>query len=186
MIEQPSTRERIKQVALELFTEHGYDKTSLREIAEHLGVTKAALYYHFKSKEEIVHAFVEDRLAATAEMLAWMRDQPPGQATRRAFIQRYAKLVDSGQPVLLARFFQENQPALKSMSIGETMRGHMIDLIEVLAGPDAKPADKLRAGVSVWVLHGAWFLLRDANITDDERRAAALEVAFELIDPPPA
>jgi len=48
------TRTRIQAVALELFTEQGYDATSLREIAERLGVTKAALYYHFKSKEEIV------------------------------------------------------------------------------------------------------------------------------------
>jgi AcrR family transcriptional regulator len=184
VIEQTSTRERIKQVALELFTEHGYDKTSLREIAERLGVTKAALYYHFKSKEEIVHAFVEDRLAATAEMIAWMRDQPPGTVTRRAFIHRYAKLLDAGKPAQLARFFQENQPALKTMSIGETMREHMFELIDVVAGPDANAVDKLRAGMSVWVLHGAWFLLRGLEITDDERRAAALQVALELIDRP--
>src|SRR5215469_16465337 len=47
------TRERIQAIALELFAEQGYEKTSLREIAERLGVTKAALYYHFKSKEDI-------------------------------------------------------------------------------------------------------------------------------------
>ena len=57
------TRERIQAVALELFAEHGYEKTSLREIAERLGVTKAALYYHFKSKEDIVRSFTEDYFA---------------------------------------------------------------------------------------------------------------------------
>ena len=54
------TRARIQSVALELFAEQGYERTSLREIAERLGVTKAALYYHFKSKEDIVHSFAED------------------------------------------------------------------------------------------------------------------------------
>jgi len=54
------TRARVQQVALELFAERGYEKTSLREIAERLGVTKAALYYHFKSKEDIVHSFTDD------------------------------------------------------------------------------------------------------------------------------
>src|ERR1700735_5051389 len=49
-----STRERILDIALELFTEQGYDKTSLRDIAERLGTTKAALYYHFKSKSDIL------------------------------------------------------------------------------------------------------------------------------------
>src|SRR5579875_3578743 len=47
-------RERILDVALELFNAQGYDKTSLREIAERLGVTKAALYYHFERKEDIL------------------------------------------------------------------------------------------------------------------------------------
>ena len=49
-----STRERILDIALELFTERGYDKTSLRDIAERLGTTKAALYYHFERKEDIL------------------------------------------------------------------------------------------------------------------------------------
>jgi AcrR family transcriptional regulator len=55
----PSTRDRILEVALDLFTEQGFDKTSLREISEGVGVTKAALYYHFRSKEEILSSLVE-------------------------------------------------------------------------------------------------------------------------------
>jgi AcrR family transcriptional regulator len=51
-----STRDRILDIALELFNERGYDKTSLREIADRLGTTKAALYYHFQRKEDILLA----------------------------------------------------------------------------------------------------------------------------------
>jgi AcrR family transcriptional regulator len=51
-----STRERILDVALELFNEQGYEGTSLREIADGLGVTKAAIYYHFERKEDILLA----------------------------------------------------------------------------------------------------------------------------------
>jgi AcrR family transcriptional regulator len=54
MTGETGTRERILDVALELFNEKGYDGTSLREIAERLGVTKAALYYHFERKEDIL------------------------------------------------------------------------------------------------------------------------------------
>jgi AcrR family transcriptional regulator len=50
------TRERILDIALELFIDQGYDKTSLREIAERLGFSKAAIYYHFSSKEDILMA----------------------------------------------------------------------------------------------------------------------------------
>ena len=51
-----STRERILDIALELFNEQGYDKTSLREIADRLGTTKAALYHHFQRKQDILFA----------------------------------------------------------------------------------------------------------------------------------
>jgi AcrR family transcriptional regulator len=48
------TRERILDIALELFTDQGYERTSLRQIAERLGFSKAAIYYHFASKEDIL------------------------------------------------------------------------------------------------------------------------------------
>lgn len=50
------TRERLLDVALELFGDKGYAETSLREIAAELGVSKAALYYHFESKADILMA----------------------------------------------------------------------------------------------------------------------------------
>ena len=54
-----TTRDRIREVAGELFSSRGYEKTSLREIADELGITKAALYYHFRSKEELLASMVE-------------------------------------------------------------------------------------------------------------------------------
>jgi AcrR family transcriptional regulator len=49
-------RQRILDVALQLFIDQGYEATSLREIAERLDVSKAALYYHFEQKAEILIA----------------------------------------------------------------------------------------------------------------------------------
>ncbi len=63
------TRERILAVAQELFIDQGYDGTSLREIADRLGFTKAALYYHFRSKDEILVALLEPGSALLAEFL---------------------------------------------------------------------------------------------------------------------
>src|SRR2546421_11749377 len=89
----PGTRSRIQEVALELFTEQGYEATSLREIAERLGVTKAALYYHFKTKEDIVASFMEDRVAALEDIVAWGREQPRTDETRREGLHRYAEIL---------------------------------------------------------------------------------------------
>lgn len=53
---EPTTREQILDVALELFVAKGYEATSLREIAERMKFSKAALYYHFASKDDILLA----------------------------------------------------------------------------------------------------------------------------------
>lgn len=81
------TRDRILEVAMDLFISHGYDKVSLREIAEPLGITKAALYYHFSSKEDIMKTLVQpmyDAVAQAGEAMeelrdrgAWARNMPP-------------------------------------------------------------------------------------------------------------
>lgn len=69
-----TTRERVLDVALDLFVEQGYDKTSLREVAERMGFTKAALYYHFPSKADMLvalhqrmHALMDKPLAVLGE-----------------------------------------------------------------------------------------------------------------------
>jgi len=51
-----TTHDKIIEVAIKTFAEHGYAGTSMREIAEELKITKAALYYHFPGKEEIFTA----------------------------------------------------------------------------------------------------------------------------------
>ncbi|MCC6958728.1 MAG: TetR/AcrR family transcriptional regulator [Dehalococcoidia bacterium] len=53
------TRSRIIQGALELFARDGFDNTTVRGIARRVGLTDAALYYHFKSKREILEAIWE-------------------------------------------------------------------------------------------------------------------------------
>ena len=52
------TRQRILDIAVDLFIEQGYAGTSVRDISERLGMTKGSLYYHFASKEEVLNALV--------------------------------------------------------------------------------------------------------------------------------
>lgn len=67
------TRERVIEAAAGLFREHGYEKTSMTAIAKELGVTSAALYYHFEAKEQILYAYLEagfeDVLARTEQAM---------------------------------------------------------------------------------------------------------------------
>jgi AcrR family transcriptional regulator len=177
-----STRRRIQTVALELFTEHGYERTSLREIAERLGVTKAALYYHFKSKDDIVNSLVEDRIDRLDDLVKWGRDQPADAATRRALLRAYADEFFVNEQHSVMRFFEQNQTVLKSLAAGQKMRERLLALADVLAGPDASPTAHLRAALSLFAVHSSWFAVRAPEVTADERRRIALEVAYELLD----
>ncbi|HYN93084.1 MAG TPA: helix-turn-helix domain-containing protein [Pilimelia sp.] len=177
------TRARIQDVALEMFAEQGYEATSLREIAHQLGVTKAAVYYHFRSKEEIVQSIVADRVANLDEIIAWARALPPGRDTRRAVLRRYADDLFHTPHRRLMRFFERNQPALNGMAAGQQIRQRMMDLLAVLRDEHSTPADELRTALALFAMQTAWIALIRPELTDEERRAVALEVAYELIDP---
>lgn len=70
------TRARILEAARDLFTEKGYEKISLREVAEVVGITKAALYYYFPTKEKLFFALVEPLFDMQRTALALLEDVP--------------------------------------------------------------------------------------------------------------
>ncbi len=57
------TKEKIFEAAIDLFAEKGYDATSMREIAEAVGIKKASLYSHYKGKDEILEKIIERPLS---------------------------------------------------------------------------------------------------------------------------
>src|SRR5690349_24153257 len=54
-----TTRERLVEAAVRLFTRHGFAGTSLQMIADELGFTKAAIYYHFRTREQLLTAALD-------------------------------------------------------------------------------------------------------------------------------
>ena len=59
MKEKCDTKSKIMMAAIKLFPDRGYEKTSMRIIAEEVGITKPALYYYFKNKDELFRAIVD-------------------------------------------------------------------------------------------------------------------------------
>jgi AcrR family transcriptional regulator len=181
------TRERIQSVALELFAEQGYEKTSLREIAERLGVTKAALYYHFKSKEDIVRSFTEDYVHELDALIAWGSDQPLDAPGRAALLARYSDIVERRLEVM--RFMEHNQAAVHQlMSEGEDrkklFRKQFETLRDLLVPPDAPLRDRVRASMAVVSVGLSCMLFQRETADPAELHQIVLDLACELADVP--
>lgn len=173
------TRSRIQRVALELFAEQGYDKTSLRELAGRLGITKASLYYYFKSKDDIVQSLVDDLLTAVDEVVHWSREHEPSPQHRRELIERYGKAV-RGQGTLL-RFLMENQPALRGLKAGDAMRGRLRTLVDFVVDPADPLPVQLCGRMAFYALHGGPTILSDVEATPDEIFDASCAVALSML-----
>ncbi|MEU1528452.1 TetR/AcrR family transcriptional regulator [Streptomyces fagopyri] len=173
------TRQRIQDVALELFSEHGYEKTSLREIAEHLDVTKAALYYHFKTKEDILKSLFQDLSKPMDELIEWGRHQPRTLATKQEILHRYSNALADAAP--LFRFMQENQAAVRELRTGEDFKDRMIRMIDLLKEPDADLTNQVRCISALFSMHAGMFMLKDVEGDPEEKRKAILEVAVDLV-----
>lgn len=133
------TRQRALEIAAELIAERGYAATSLREIAERLRVTKAALYYHFSSKDDLVAALVApvleglDRFLDEAERDALPAEVVAGRAAGLAFAAPGAAAI-FGDPAL-------RPGGTHDLGFGERRRR----LARAMAGPGASTERILRA-----------------------------------------
>ncbi|MFI0810446.1 TetR/AcrR family transcriptional regulator [Streptomyces echinatus] len=174
-----NTRQRIQDVALELFAEQGYEKTSLREIAEHLDVTKAALYYHFKTKEEIIVSLFEDLTKPIEDLIEWGRRQPHTLETKQEIVRRYSEALSGAEP--LFRFMQENQATVRELRIGDTFKDRMRGLRDILIDPEAQLVDQVRSVSAMFTLHAGMFVMQDLEGDPEKKREAVLEVALDLV-----
>jgi AcrR family transcriptional regulator len=143
------TRERILDIALDLFVDKGYEATSLREIAEAMGFSKAALYYHFRSKTDI---FLALHLRMHAAMGAALTDLGPGPVS----IARWARFLDQLVDGLLAHrklflLHERNRGAVDEVH-SERHEGEHVEMQErlraVLTDPAVDPQQRFRMAAS--------------------------------------
>lgn len=98
------TRRQIVDVADRLFYERGYEATSFADIALVAGLSRGNFYYHFKAKDEILRAVIEQRMANTRAMLDRWEQSAESPADRiRSFVgillSNRTKIMAHGCPV---------------------------------------------------------------------------------------
>ncbi|KJY42938.1 TetR family transcriptional regulator [Streptomyces sp. NRRL B-1568] len=174
------TRERIQHTALGLFVSRGYEKTSLREIAEELGVTKAALYYHFKTKEDILGALSEQLGRPVDELVSWGEAQPPTLETKRELLSRYSEALRDAAPIY--RIMQENQATLRNLSIGRAQRERVNAVSRLLHAGDGALDTQVRYASALLTVHYGALTLETVQGDAESKRRALLAVALEILE----
>ena len=149
------TRERILAVAQELFTRQGYDKTSLRDIAERLDITKAALYYYFPRKEDIL-VELHLRLQTLGENIIAELEAAPDGAARVAIWPRLANemidfMVDNRELLLL---HNRNRSAFESLDAVMPDGGRDVEVRfeRILSSPAMALRERVRMAAMVGVI----------------------------------
>jgi AcrR family transcriptional regulator len=181
------TRERILDVAQDLFTRQGYDKTSLRDIAERLKITKAALYYYFERKEDILIA-LHLRLHTIGETVIAELEAAPDGAARVAIWPRLANeiidfMVDNRELLLL---HSRNRNAFAALQLGglEGDRDVEARFARILASPTIALRERVRMAAMIGVITEVFGDSADAfeDVPNDELAELVREAVADLAE----
>jgi AcrR family transcriptional regulator len=176
-----ATRDRILDAALTLFAEKGYEATSMREIAEQLGMTKAALYYHFDGKDSIVLALLADIETQVDALVAWASAQPLTPELRHQVLDRWTDIMQA-HGITAFRFAMANRHVVHQLRPDKSgMISNMGELYALLTPPDATIEEQLRVRLALVSVNMAGFVGAGIDAPDEEILDAARRLAIELM-----
>jgi AcrR family transcriptional regulator len=173
------TRQQILQTAQRLFADRGYDATSLQMIADELGLTKAAVYYHFRAKSEILHATMRPGILRLEALL----DEAAAIHGRRARIEYLVNgfvdfLVEHRQYAVMAA----TDPAAKRNKLAGEQATMRQRALTVLFGDHPTGAERLSFNVLFFLPE----CLPDlTDLTDGELREALQTTTLRMLRVPP-
>ncbi len=144
------TRQRALEAAQRLFSQRGYDKTTMTDIAEELGVTSAALYYHFDSKDALLCLLVEPLLVAVDHVIARAK-RPEGEPrTNRTLLAEYFEVLVRLQPTVC--IVAHDAAVLHHPEVGARLRDQRALLEEMLYGDGTQARPKVLAAAALGAL----------------------------------
>jgi AcrR family transcriptional regulator len=151
------TRARILEVALRLFNDEGYDATSLQDIADEMGLTKPAVYYHYKGKGEMLRDLAQPARQAVAELMERVRAARTADERVDTMIAGLVELLIARQDVMR---IVAQQPALRDDMHAALGIDRLIEnTIEGFFGPEPPTLDQRFAMYSSAALaQGVWAL----------------------------
>lgn len=135
------TKEKILQVAYDEFAENGFDKSSLGSIADAIGITRPALYYHYKSKEDLFLAVYNTIDPITDVDITKVLNCTDVESYRREISEALYKVIGH---------FRSDKKRARFIAHVEHASAYLPSIEEAAHGQDSR----LRAALEVALKHG--------------------------------
>jgi AcrR family transcriptional regulator len=172
---------RIAQLALARFRVGGFVGTSVADLAGALGVSKAAIYYHYRSKDALLHHLIDPLLDAVD---ACLQDHPTPAASARTARQ----LLDAYLAVLLAHrevvpLITTDVAVLNHPAIGPRLHAQNQQLQWLLTVPDTSVAARLRAEAAVGAIRRPVFAEPQVDLSEPAHQHTLVDAAVAALQP---
>lgn len=145
-----NTREQILALALELMMTQGFEKTTIGQLAEGLGVSKAALYYHFNAKDDLLTALVDPYMDRLERLISEAPRSAHSISGRKELFGAYFDLLVEHQTLL--SFLARDVSALHHPAVESRLQELLSALQSRVAGPRGGEAAKVRAVAALGTL----------------------------------
>ena len=172
------TRTRLIEAAIGLFTQHSFAGTSLQMIADELGLTKAAIYHHFRTREQLLAAVIEPMLDELRTVVESAETKRTPHARAEHMLSGYAALAvrNRGLVAVLA-----TDPSVATVVTDRAEWGNLImRQLALLADVDPGPAGEVKAAMVFAGMAGAagptW-----GNLDDDALREHLVDAGRRIL-----
>jgi AcrR family transcriptional regulator len=179
------TRKAIMRAAMTLFSEKGFDKTSIEELAKAAGIGKGTIYGYFQTKTDILHAFCEDELECLHQELTSNADReiPILQLMVGIYMTEFRHITENRE---FARIFMQQTAFPRDVDLAQHLE-HENDYFKLLFPllEKAQERGELRKDIDLLYItghfYGLYLLLVSAWFTgrlQTEEAEQALETLF--------
>jgi len=172
---------RVIEAAVSLFAEHGIGGTSLQMIADAIGVTKAAVYHQYRTKDEIVLAVAEVVLAGLEQALKAAEAERSRSRAREALIAGMIELAVERRQ--MAGILQRDPVMLRCLDEHPRFRMVMARVNRALMGGPAGPRARVQAALLAGAIAGAVVHPLVAELDDESLRSQLREQVRKLLPP---
>jgi AcrR family transcriptional regulator len=170
---------RIARLALARFRVSGFVGTSIADLAGALGVSKAAIYYHYRSKDTLLHHLIDPLLDAIDACIHDHDTTPP--PTPRQLLGAYLSVLLTHREVV--PLIATDVAVLNHPSIGPRLRAQNQQLQSLLAGSDVSVSARLRAEAALGAIWRPLIADPPLDLTDPAHQHILIDAAVATLQP---